>query len=152
MILLPGLISGYFYEFFSINPKAYLGHSIFSSFINYPYSSTPPIVVGEHYWGQSIITANANANIWADGYANFGYIGMVLFSILLGFILWIYDSISSKINFKIAVLMLCIPAFSLSNSALLTTILTHGIGLTILLLYLMPNEIKISIEKYKYKF
>lgn len=151
VIAMPGLMMGYYYEFFSNSEYALLGHSIFSSFIEYPYDLSPPLLMGSQYWNDP--TTSANGNFLADGYANFGFLGILIFSVLLAIILWLYDSVSSGKNIKIAAIALGIPAFTLSNSALLITLNTHGMGLLIILIYLYP-KIKLSHEKYlsKIKF
>jgi hypothetical protein len=138
LIITPGLLTGYYYDFFSNHSKAMLGHSVFKSIIDYPYSLDPPFLIGQVYFNSA--AKSANANLWADSFANFGFIGIILFTLLLGTILWLYDSLTVSIDYRVACLMLGIPAISLSNSALLTSMLTHGIMLAILLVYLMPKK------------
>lgn len=138
MIITPGLLSGYYMEFFSSHPKAFLGHSILSHFSKYPYNYPPPNLIGYWYFGSP--STSANANIWADSFANFGLIGVLLFSIVASFVLWLFDSVSQFTDKKVASLLIGIPAFSLTNSALLTGLLTHGILLAILIVYLSPSK------------
>jgi hypothetical protein len=138
MIALPGLLTGYYYEFFSSHPQAHLGHSILKSLVSYPYAVEPPYLIGALYFHN---TANdANANVWADAYANFGYLGILGYTVLLAMVLWLYDSVASGHDRRLAALVIALPSFALANGSLLTTFLTNGIGLAILLLYLMPTE------------
>lgn len=132
----PGLLTGYYYEFFSTHPKALLGHSIFKSIVNYPYALEPRRMIGYVYYHDSGMSANAN--FWADAFANFGYVGIVCFTLLLGFVMWLYDSSAAKGNRYVTALVIALPAFAVANSGLLTSLLTHGIALAILLMYLMP--------------
>ena len=81
----------------------------------------------------------SNANLWADAYANFGYVGIFLFSVLLAIVLWLYDSLASRCDRRLAALAIGLPAFALANTGLLTALLTNGIGLAMLLVYLMPS-------------
>ncbi len=138
MISMTGLLTGFYYEFFSTHPKAMLAHSILGRFITYPYSLEPPRLIGLAYFHSA--GTSANANFLADAYANFGYTGVVLFSVLLALVLWFYDKVSLRADRRMAALVLAMPAIALSNSALLTTLLTHGIGFAILLVLLMPPE------------
>jgi hypothetical protein len=133
----PGLLTGYYYEFFSTHPKALLGHSIFKSIVDYPYALEPRQMIGYVYYHDSGMSANAN--FWADAYANFGYIGIVCFTLLLAFVMWLYDSSAAKANRYVTALVIALPAFAVANSGLLTSILTHGIALAMLLMYLMPR-------------
>jgi hypothetical protein len=138
MTALPGLLTGYYYEFFSSHPQAHLGHSILKSLVDYPYAVEPPYLIGSIYFHNP--TNDANANIWADAYANFGYAGILCFTLLLAILLWLYDSIAaSSRDVQVAALALGLPAFALANGGLLTSLLTNGVGLVMLLVYLMPQ-------------
>ena len=139
LLITPGLMAGYFLEFFSQNPLAYLGHSIFESFVSYPYEAPPPYIIGQTYYGRFF---SANANIWADAFANFSYLGVILFMPLLSLVLWLFDSLARGRNHKqklIIALILGMPSFALANSALLTSLLSHGILFSFILLYFMPQ-------------
>ena len=75
LIATPGLLTGMYVEFFSAHPKAMLAHSVLAPFLAYPYDREPSFLIGRAYFGSE--TVQANANIWADGYANFGWAGDV---------------------------------------------------------------------------
>lgn len=133
----PGLLTGYYYDFFSTHPKALLGHSIFKSIVDYPYALEPRQMIGYVYYHDSGMSANAN--LWADAYANFGYIGILCFTLLLAAFMWLYDSSSAGRSLYGAALVIALPAFAVANSGLLTSLLTHGMGLAMVLMYLMPT-------------
>ena len=75
-----------------------------------------------------------------SSFANFGYAGLVGFTLLLALVLWLYDSMAAGRDRRVAVLVISLPAFALANAGLLTSLLTHGIGLAMLLVYVMPAE------------
>jgi hypothetical protein len=133
----PGLLTAYYYDFFSWHPKAHLGHSIFKSFVDYPYALQPPYLIGYVYFHD--VSMDANANVWADAFANFGYPGIVCFTLLLAVVLWLYDSMAVGRNLQVTALIIALPAFALANTSLLTTLLSHGMALALLLVYLMPS-------------
>jgi hypothetical protein len=135
MTALPGLLTGYYYEFFSSHPKVHLGHSILKSFVDYPYAVQPPHLIGYLYFHRG---ENANANLWADAYANFGYAGIICFTLLLAIVLWLYDSMAVGRDMRLAALVIGLPAFALANGGLLTCMLTNGMALAMLLVYLVP--------------
>jgi len=137
MAALPGLLTGYYYEFFSSHPQVHLGHSIFKSFVTYPYAVEPPYLIGYAYFHN--FAEDANANVWADAYANFGYTGIICFTMLLAIVLWLYDSVAVDRDMRLAVLVLAMPALALANSGLLTSLVTNGMGIAILLVYLAPS-------------
>src|SRR5262249_51267030 len=122
--------------------KMLLSHSILGSLFDNPYGSQPPIIIGNLYfpsWG-----TYANANFWADGFANFGIWGVFTFTAVLGGVFWLYDSITIDLDLRLAALMLVMPAISLSNGGLLTCLLTHGLGFACLVMYYLPNQIHAS--------
>lgn len=138
LFVTPGLLTGFYYDFFSAHPKVYMSDGILSSVSSYPYTMEPDRVIGINYFGNPDM--HANANIWADAFANFGLGGVVLFSIILTGILWLYDSISKSKDRRTAIMLLGVPCITLSNTALETSLLTHGIGLVILLMFLLPTD------------
>lgn len=133
MLITPGLLLNYYFEFFSNNSKIYLSHSVFVNFIDYPYDRLPPFIIGKEFFGREDLAANAN--LWADSYANFGYTGIFLFTLLLSVILYLYDCISEKRNFIVSVVLIAMPAWSLVDTSLMTSILTHGILLALIINY-----------------
>jgi hypothetical protein len=97
----------------------------------------PPYLIGALYFHSA--SNDANANIWADAYANFGYAGIICFTLLLAILLWLYDSIAVNRDTRLAALAIGLPAFALANGGLLTSLLTNGVVLAMLLTYLMPE-------------
>jgi hypothetical protein len=136
MTALPGLLTGYYYEFFSSHAKVHLGHSVLKWFVDYPYVVEPPYLIGYLYLHSA--GEDANANIWADAYANFGYAGIMCFTLLLAIVLWLYDSMAVGRDMRLAALVIGLPAFALANGGLLTCLLSNGMGLAMLLVYLVP--------------
>jgi hypothetical protein len=134
-VALPGVITGYYFEFFSQSPQALLGESILRDFVRYPYDMAPAGVIGSVY----LQGAWANANIWADAYANLGYFGLFAFTLLLASVLHVFDSVSVGHGVVLPALLATSIGSLFTNGALLTTLLTNGIGFLLLALYLMPR-------------
>jgi hypothetical protein len=140
MFMVPGLLTGYYIEFFSTNPLTMMGDSSFlEPFFGYPYSLPVSRVIGNAYFGMAPDVA-ANANLWAYGFASFGYVGVVLFTVVLGIVLWLFDSVAAQRDLRFATLMLVMPGMALANTSLFTCLLTHGMGLVILMVYLSPVD------------
>ncbi len=137
LIITPGLLTGYYLEFFSEHSKALLGHSVFAPLVDYPYQSSPAFLIGTTYFGRSEMSANAN--LWADAFANFGFGGVLFFTLILGLIFWFYDSAAQRHDYRLSALLLGVPAITLSNTALQTSLLTHGVALATLLLLFLPE-------------
>jgi oligosaccharide repeat unit polymerase len=136
-LITPGLLTaGYVFVFADI-PKAHLAHSFLKGFLHYPYSREPPQLVGELFFGNP--ATNANANLLADGFANFGFAGMLLECLVLMVVLWFIDDACRGLPVAVAALAFVMPTLSLADSGLFTTLLTHGMGAATLACLLMPR-------------
>jgi hypothetical protein len=136
-LITPGLLTaGYVAVFFGLD-KAQLGHSFLSTFFRYPYSVDPPYLVGGAFFGDP--GTHANANLLADGYANFGYPGILMECLVLTVLLWIADDVTRGIPRGVAASLFVMPALSLANAGVFTVMLTHGLMALILLCACMPR-------------
>ncbi|MCL6576111.1 hypothetical protein [Kyrpidia sp.] len=140
VILMPGLLTADYYDFFSTHQWAYWSYSFLRYLIVYPYDREPPFLIGQIYFHNP--ATSANANLWADGFANAGFVGVILVSLVLGFIMWIYDSIMRNKPAVLGVLCLALPSFLLSNASLQTFMSTKGFALLLLWLLFMPDPLK----------
>lgn len=140
LIMTPGLLSGYYFDFFSSQPKVMLSNSILKWFMVYPYDFSPPRMIGLVYMGNYL--TSANANLWADAFAHFGYIGIFVFTVILGVLMWLYDSLVRDDDLILSSMTIVVPSIVLTNSGLLTSLLTHGFGAVYVLLFCMPRKVK----------
>jgi hypothetical protein len=139
VLVTPGWLTGAYFEYFSHHPKVWLARSLFRGWTEDFYRQGPSVTIGDVLApGGSI---NANANFWADGFANFGLLGVIGFTLLLALFLWIYDSASVGKNTVVAVVLVVMPTFALTNTALLTTLATHGLGVSAVIVLLLPNTV-----------
>jgi hypothetical protein len=140
--MIPAKVSFHYYDFFSQNEHVYLSHSIFKSFIEYPYSVPPAETIGHIHSssGASGLRTWANTGIVADGYMNFGFAGIILWSVLLAVLLKIADAVTQSRNIKTTWAILLLTFYIMVDGAPLTTLLTHGLFLAIMLCYFIPKE------------
>lgn len=136
-LITPGLLTGAYVWLFADIEKAHLSHSFLSPFFQYPYSREPPQLIGELFFGNA--GTNANANLLADGFANFGFLGMLLECLVLMVVLWIIDDACRGLPVRAAALVFVMPTLSLADSGLFTTLLTHGMGAATVACLLMPR-------------
>ena len=139
LFAVPGLLTSVYYDFFSNHDRFYWLHTTYAkllgmSGLNYPDYRSPGFLIGDVFFGNP--EGNANANLWADGYANAGVFGVLLVTIIFMAILWIYDSVSAKKDIRVALLLIAMPTFAVTNTSLLTALLSHGWFPAILLLWL----------------
>jgi hypothetical protein len=127
LFFIPALFNQYYFEFFSGN-HTYLGHSVLRNFVDYPFDAHPPFLIGRAYFNSEV--TSANNGIISDGYMNFGYIGVVLFSFLAS--LYFVFLRSLRISHRFFGLIF-LYIFSFISGAFLTSLLTKG-GILIVLL------------------
>lgn len=137
----PGLLTGFYFEHFSQVSHAGVGFRFSSDSGRY---FGPPQEIGLAYFGSADV--DANANFWAEGFADFGMPGIVGFTLLVAFLVWIYDSIFAVHSLELGALMTAMPALNLSNTAPTTVLFTHGGLATALLLYLSPWKSRETFE------
>jgi len=132
----------YYYDFFSHNEFVKLSHSIFGFLFPYPYDMSIPNLIGLEYYNSPGMWVNTG--YLADAYMNFGLLGMIIFSVVLGVVLLFTDSIIKGFKNSLFTAMIVPSYFSLIDGALFTTLLTGGILFSLLLLYLYGNKEKLQ--------
>jgi len=137
VFITPGLVSTGYVAVFSDIDKAKLGHSVLWWLYPYPYPVEPADLVGALFFDRP--DTHANASLLADGYANFGYLGMVAACLILVLLLWAIDDASRGLPRGFSCLLFLLPALTLAESGVLTSILTGGILLGIVFCALAPR-------------
>ncbi|MCH9684896.1 MAG: hypothetical protein K0V04_25900 [Deltaproteobacteria bacterium] len=135
-VVVPGQLMGLYVDYYAQHEHAWLGHSVLEGLVPHASAVAPPRLVGGQYFAS---VASANASVWADGYANFGGLGMAAATGLLAAVLWAYDRAAVGLPGALAAALFALPAFNLANSALLTSLLTHGVLLVIGVAALLPR-------------
>ena len=126
---LPAIIVNDYFDFFKDN-HIYLSHSILKSFIEYPYDLQPEQIISVEYFNSH--TGHCNSGFISDGFMNFGYTGVILNIIGLLAVFKIMEII--KIPHLYAGVLLII-IYTFISSYFLTSLLTHGVILFIILAF-----------------
>ncbi|MEQ9010062.1 hypothetical protein [Algiphilus sp.] len=126
-----------YYEFFSHNPRVFWSNSIASGFLQYPYHVNPALLIGQ--WRDT--EAHVNNSFLSTGYMHAGVMGVMVYGLVCGLLFRLFDSIVRQgIPLWVGVAVLVVPAQALILSAdLPTALLTHGIGLAVLVLFLLRD-------------
>ncbi|WP_214365440.1 hypothetical protein [Pseudonocardia sp. H11422] len=136
-LITPGLLTAGYVAVFSDIEKAHLAHSFLSPLFHYPHEVEPPLLVGAQFFGNE--GTNANANLLADGFANFGYPGMVIACLALVVLLWVIDDAARGIPLAVSSLVFLMPTLALADSGVFTAMLTHGFLAAVLVCLCMPR-------------
>jgi len=133
-----GINTAYFVHYFDTAPTYQLRHSVLSAFGAPPSELNPARLIGLVYYGTA--DNNANANFIADGYANFGVVGVLGAALVVGLALRAYDGLAQGLPLQVSMPAMMLILVALANTAPLTVILTHG-GLALaLVVSAMPRE------------
>lgn len=132
-VLVPGLMTGFYFEHYSqVGPVGFGMH-----FSHDPSILTPPNEIAAVYFHDP--ETNANANLWAEGFAELGLPGMLAFTLFTAFLMWLYDSLAAKRDVVLAALLAAMPAVAVSNTSPTTVLVTWGGLMAGVLLYISPR-------------
>lgn len=124
-MFIPALITGNFLDFFSFNRPDFLTQSILGRLgFESEYSLAIPYLIDNNY-GDG--TASANTGLLADAYSNFGFIGIIIYPVLIAIVLRMLDAASSNIDLKYNAGIIVFFSIALMNQAFFTALLTGGI-------------------------
>jgi hypothetical protein len=132
----PAEIGWFYYDYFSVHQPYRLSHSFLRSFEARPYIEEPADLIGPLYFAPD--KPSANANLWADAFANFRLWGVILFTFALALALLVVDGLGRDRDLRVAGGMLAMVGLSLTNSGFFTVVLTLGLAFGSVLLALMP--------------
>lgn len=135
LFFIPALVTDAYFAFFDQAPLM-LSHSVLGSLFEYPYSVEPSHLIGQMMYARD--TINCNAGIFADGFMNFGHIGAILFVGAAAFVVQLFEAAEYDGRYFGLVALF---VFTLLNSALFTTLLTHGGWcLLLVMLFVVPRR------------
>lgn len=132
-----GFLSAKYADFFAVNPPGLFADSIGRIFNSPVYDRPIAQIVGESF--SSVAGNHANVNIWGDGYGNFGYVGMGIATLELIFLMWVFDTVAFGEPAYLVAPMAIPAAFSMSNTAVHSSITSNGVILGLILIALMPR-------------
>ena len=140
-------MSIYYNIFFENHPHIYFSHiSGINKIVDYPYKKQLGIEVGSYFTEFSDFNANANFFI-TDGLSSIGLIGIPLVGILCTIVFFIFDSISSRINLILPILLISNASIALMNVSLFTTLISGGLLFYMLLMVFGRNVIENTSQK-----
>lgn len=137
-LLTPGMLMSAYVAYYNEHDFAQLAHSVLAPWVQNQYQFAPARMIGMSITGNP--GAAFNANIFADGYANFGYAGMVGAALILGVYLRVVDRVAHGLPVAVSGLILIMPAIALSNTSVLTAMLSHGLAVAVLVLAIAPRS------------
>jgi hypothetical protein len=145
VVVIPAEIHYWYYDFFGVHGQAtlQLSQSFLAPLGASHYGTPIAEVIGWKYLG---LAASANVGLFGDAFANFGFSGCVIYAMLFALLLKVVDAAGRGADPRVAAALVAMPAFLLVNSGLLTTLLTHGLALTVIVLWVVAGTGRTAAE------
>lgn len=131
-IYIPSQIGYDYIDFFDANEYLYLRESLLRFFFRspYPFGSSYFIVGG---YATTATTAQANNGLWGDAYANFGFLGLLIYPGLLGLVIHGYRKAMEGYDERLSVAVLFSLLWTAISNSLFTWLLTGGVFVVVLI-------------------
>ncbi len=138
ILFTPAYLEWAYYDFFldktpDFFRTSFLRHLGFKT----PYPRLVNMIGG--IYGNSYET-NANNGLLSDAIANWGHIGILIMPIILCLVLCVLDDTSKRLDPRIYILSALYLSIVLTNTFLTTVLLTHGLLIVMIILFLMRRE------------
>lgn len=153
LLIEPAIIKFQHFEVFSHYDKLFFSEGLIGKIlsINYPFDLPSGVIVFRYF---NTGTSNSNTGYLANAFDNMGFLGMFIMTLVFILIMLIIDSLSVKLNKNYVFALVIYPMFLLNDGDLLTMLLTGGIGIFILILFLDQKSfdaesIKLKMEQNK---
>lgn len=139
----PATLNFYYYDYFSVNGFDWFRQSFFRHFVSSKFDLSLSRLIGFEYLGNMEI--NANTGFLGSGYAQGGFIVLIVYSVIIGMLINIIASLSKKVSPRLAVGITIIRMSSLFTSGdLPSSLVTGGLLIALFLLYIMSRDPTIS--------
>lgn len=144
-LFVPAQLKFYYYDFVSQNEFLYFSEGVIGKLFNvkYPYEMRFVNLISDVYFNRPNMTASTG--YLGSGYANFGFVGVGIYTLIISIILIIIDSFGKKINNSLITGIVLFSIIILNESDLLTTLLSGGLMLLLILLYLFASMQKRNV-------
>lgn len=136
--LTPNQISYFIFDFMQSNELLYLRESILRYFgFESPYEQSIYFILGDKYFNDSFVRANTGA--CGDAFAQFGYISVFLYTLLIPLAFKVLYAVSSNLDRRILFVVVFLYVSTFINGSFFTVLLTNGFIFITLFLYIISS-------------
>jgi len=140
-LLLPAQIYFHYVEYFGNYYSDYFAQNFpFSLFYESHYNEKLPAIIGKQYFTFKE-DVYANGNIFADLFANLGWLAYSLGAVIIALLLKAIDKFSEDKNALFVIPLAAVSVVSLSNSGFIVNLVTHGLLVMLILAAFYPKTI-----------
>lgn len=134
---IPVLLDSLFFDYYkSHQPLYFIGKTA-------GYSSAA-FLIGDVYFDKR--TMSANNGMFSDAITNLGLMGCIIMPLALSLYLHVFAKTFDRTNYQIVLFVALVMVYTFEGSFFTTALLTHGILLTCITLYLMTAEMRSNNE------
>lgn len=136
----PASVSFQWFDYFSAHPKVYWSDNFLSSIAPSEYSGSPlPLFLGDFFSPGSAL--GFNTGIVASGFAQAGFLGVLIYAFILGGVLSLANAMIRRgvPAYIVAAILFGPIQIAWTSSDLFTSLLTHGILVSIFSLWLFGS-------------
>lgn len=137
LLITPGVLAAAHVSVFDQLGQLHWSYSFMSRWLDYPLSLPPAFVVGEMFSNSP--ETSANGNLFADGYMNLGYLGMLIEAAVLVLLLWLVNISTRGRSIALTSIVFVTPTLVLANTSVFTAFLTHGFLAACVMFLLAPQ-------------
>ena len=133
---MPGLLSGQYFEFYTRHPHAHLGYGLLKGIMGYPYGAEPPSILGV-----LVPACRIPGPMPTSGRTDSAISALPAFSEFRSYLEHCSDSwtrLAVAATQVLPCLIVAMPCISIANSSLLTSLLTQGVALSLVVIALLP--------------
>lgn len=102
-----------------------------------PYPDGISRTIGKTYY---LPQTSANSGLFSDGYANFGFWGLIIMPIMLVFVIKVIDIATEGLDARLIIVTLFQFAMLSMNGFLITNLIINGYLFIILILFILPRN------------
>lgn len=141
----PQRISFQYFDYFSTHTPDFYSQSFLRYFgLESKYEKPIAFVIAEYYEKESF---SANNGLISEAIANLGYFGILVLPFVMALLLKVFNYVSINVDFRIKVIISVYFSVVLTNSFLSTALMTHGLLITMVLLFILSRSKKIIYLK-----
>ena len=134
MFYIPSLLDSFYYDYISQHTPLYYATS------KYPILN---FTIGTEYFRADAM--RANNGLFSDAYSNLGSFGCIVCPIIVAYFFKICNNISNGQNKGIIMFFSFLVVLTIGGSFFTTSLLTHGLLLLCITIYLMPKQTEYEI-------
>lgn len=131
----PAEMHFYYYDFFQKNSFMYLRDSIARHIFGSPFDQTVSRMIGALYYSNA--DTNASNGLFSDFYANFGYIGLIIYPIAIFCCIKVLNNLLEGFSRFVRLSVLFVALMYLYDNPFFTWLLTGGYIVVLIVIYLI---------------